>query len=73
MEPVSYNYDSDDHSQDYQSDNEGSVREKLANIKVERKLTYPKKVDENQIERTKSPYLTIFPMYAIVSGSLESA
>jgi hypothetical protein len=48
MEAMSYHYDSDDHSQYCQSDDEEDVRKRLANIKVERKLTNAKKVDENR-------------------------
>jgi hypothetical protein len=47
MEAVAYHYDSDAHSQDFQSDDEDEARDRLANIKVERKATNPKKVDEN--------------------------
>jgi hypothetical protein len=35
-------------SQDFQSDDEDEARDRLANIKVERKVTNPKKVYENR-------------------------
>jgi hypothetical protein len=48
MEAVAHHYGSDDQSQQFQSDDEDETRDGLANIKVERKVTSPKKVDENR-------------------------
>jgi hypothetical protein len=48
MEAVSHHYDSDDHSQEFQSDDEDEATDRLANIKVGQKVTNPKKVDENR-------------------------
>jgi exodeoxyribonuclease-3 len=58
MEAVSHHYDSDDHSQEFQSDDEDEVRDRLANVKVERKVTNPKKVDESRekfVPRRQAP------------------